>query len=75
LPRFRDHDHGDLIPGGERVVGEIVEYAPPIIESFPEHPYSGEQIMDAYRTRCQSRSPPPARPPGPFRTHSLRRGV
>jgi hypothetical protein len=72
LARFRDHDHGDLIPGGERVVGEIVEYAPPIIDQFPMHAYSGEQILELHRSRNAQRIAPPVRP-GPFRRHSLRR--
>jgi hypothetical protein len=75
LPRHRDHNDvvGNLAPEGERVVGELVEYAVPIIDVIAAYPYSQDEIIAAYRQRCAMRIPPPAPRPAAFRHRSLKR--
>lgn len=64
---------GDLVNSGEFTPGEqLVEYAAPIIDSFPVAPYSQEQILELHRQRNALGVPPPPRA-GSFRSHSLRR--
>jgi hypothetical protein len=69
LPRDRT---GDLVNSGERTPGELVEYAPPIVDTFPVTPYSFDEIVALHRQRNASRVPPPPHP-GAFRTRSIRR--
>jgi hypothetical protein len=69
LPRDRT---GDLVNSGEVTPGELVEYAAPITETFPEHGWSGEQIIALHRQHNAMRVAPPPRP-GPFVRRSLRR--
>jgi hypothetical protein len=62
---------GDISNGGAAVAGEqLVEYRAPLVETFPEHGYSGEQLLELHRQRNDSRVAPPVRP-GPFRHRRL----
>lgn len=75
MPRYVDPESakGNLRPPGERVGGEIVEYAPPVLETFPFNPYTAAEIIAAHRHRNAWRDPPAPRS-APFRHHrSLRR--
>ena len=71
--RYRDpeNDRGNLTPSLEP--GEVlVEYAAPIVDTFPAQPYSREQILELHRLHNANRVAP--RPlPAPFRRRSLRR--
>jgi hypothetical protein len=71
LPRDRTGDLANL--SGERVAGEAVEYAAPVVDSFPAYPYSADEILAEHRARLAMRLPPPAPRPAPFRHRSLRR--
>jgi hypothetical protein len=70
--RNRSEANGDLINAGERVAGELVEYAPPIVDTFPVTPYSAAEIIALNRQRNLARTPPAPRL-GSFRHRSLRR--
>ena len=75
MPRYVDPESakGNLRPPGERVGGEPIEYAPPVLETYPFCPYSAEQIIAAHRQRNAWRAAPAPRI-APFRHHrSLRR--
>ena len=75
MPRYVDPEKakGNLASAGPRVDGEVVEYAPPVVEQFAAYPYSANEILAEHRARLAMRLPPPAPRPAPFRHRSLRR--
>jgi hypothetical protein len=54
LPRDRT---GDLVNSGEVTPDELVEYRPPIIDTFPANPYTWDEIIALHRQRNASRWP------------------
>jgi hypothetical protein len=56
MPRDRT---GDLVNSGEVTPGELVEYAPQIVDQFPVTPYSFDEIIALHRQRNLARALPP----------------
>ena len=69
LPRDRT---GDLVNSGERTPGELVEYAPRVVEAIEGINYTVETVLWAHhRNPFRRRARPLA--PASFRHRSLRR--